>query len=294
MRRRLGARVLCHDFCVARGTVRLDRTLSKLGVASRAEAKRLIAAGRVRVGGRIVRDASVLVVPETSRIVVDETTAARPPWRTIALHKPRGVVTTRRDPEGRRTVFDVIGDEAHALVAVGRLDMASTGLLLLTTDTQLANHLTDPANGILRRDIVTVGRRLEEEDRVRMLAGVERLRAASVSIRKRSLRETHLIVELIEGQNREIRRMLHALNHPVTKLMRVAFGTIELGNLQPGAWREVQRSEVETMRRSLRPEGDEAADGRCAPGRECVPGFAPECMQQHDPIVGCDDEVRRR
>lgn len=233
----------------SKGTVRLDRALSKRGVASRAEAKRLIADGRVRVAGRIVRNAAHLVVPEQTEITVDDAKPATRAWRTIAFYKPRGVVTTRRDPEGRPTIFDVLGDEARSLVAVGRLDMASTGLLLLTTDTQLANDLTDPSNAIVRRYVVTVRGALDDADATRMSAGIDGLRAKSVLIRKRSSRETHLIVELVEGKNREIRRMLESLGHPVTKLMRVAFGSIELGDLQPGEWREVTAREFPKRRR---------------------------------------------
>jgi 23S rRNA pseudouridine2605 synthase len=229
---------------VKRGVVRLDRALSKLGVASRSEAKRLIADGRVRVGGRVVRDAALSVLPERGNITVNGTAPSTRRWRTIAFNKPRGVVTTRRDPHGRRTVFDVLGDEARSLVAVGRLDMASTGLLLLTTDTRLANYLTDPANAIVRRYIVTVRGAVRDAETERMVAGVNGLRASSVVVRKCSARETHLIIELVEGKNREIRRMLDALGHPVTKLMRVAFGAVELGKLQPGEWREVSRGEM--------------------------------------------------
>jgi 23S rRNA pseudouridine2605 synthase len=224
--------------------VRLDRALSKLGVASRAEAKRLIADGLVRVAGRVVRDAAHLVVPEHADITVENAKAAFRVWRTIAFHKPKGVVTTRRDPEGRPTVFDVLGDEAGTLIAVGRLDMASTGLLLLTTDTQLANYLTDPSNAIVRRYVVTVRGALQDDDAAQMTAGVNGLCAHSVVVRKRSARETHLIVELVEGKNREIRRMLESLGHPVSKLMRIAFGGIQLGELQPGTWREVTRAEI--------------------------------------------------
>jgi 23S rRNA pseudouridine2605 synthase len=229
---------------VTKGLVRLDRALSRLGLASRSEAKRLIADGRIRVAGRVVRDGALLLNAERGGITIDGRTAIAPSWRTIAFHKPRGVVTTRRDPEGRRTVFDVLGEEARSLVVVGRLDMASTGLLLLTTDTRLANYLTDPDNAIARRYVVTVRGTLEDADADRMTAGIEGLRASSVVIRKRSRRETHLIIELVEGKNREIRRMLEALGHPVTKLMRVAFGPIELGRLQPGEWRDVGRAEI--------------------------------------------------
>ena len=226
------------------GVVRLDRELSKLRIASRSEAKQLIADGHVRVAGRIIRDTGHLVVPEQTGITVDDAKPVARAWRTIAFHKPRGVVTTRRDPDGRPTVFDVLGGEAASLVAVGRLDMASTGLLLLTTDTQLANYLTDPSNAIVRRYIVTVRGAVGDEDAARMIAGLDGLRANAVRVRKRSARETHLIVELVEGKNREIRRMLESIGHPVTKLMRVAFGGVELETLEPGQWRELTRAEI--------------------------------------------------
>src|SRR5437773_5699411 len=106
---------------MSRGVVRLDRALSKLGLASRAEARRLVADGRVRVHGRSVYDPAMPVIPEQHEIAIDGTTAGPRGWRTIAFHKPRGVVATRRDPEGRRTVFDVLADEARSLVTVGRL-----------------------------------------------------------------------------------------------------------------------------------------------------------------------------
>src|SRR5262245_64520221 len=118
------------------GTVRLDRALSKLGIASRARARQLIAEGRVRVSARVVLGPAHPIVPEKAELTVDGSTVAAAGWRTIALHKPKGVVTTRRDPDGRRTVFDLLGADGASLVAVGRLDLASTGLLLLTTDTQ--------------------------------------------------------------------------------------------------------------------------------------------------------------
>ena len=221
--------------------VRLDRALSKLGLASRTEARGLIAGGRVRVRGLVVTDASQLVDPESRSITLDGGKPRHRGWRTIALNKPRGVITTRRDPEGRRTVFEVLGDAGHGLVAVGRLDMASTGVLLLTNDTQLANRLTDPAQRIVRRYAVTVRGSVDDAAVDRMMKGIDGLSAESVVVRKRSARETHLIVELVEGKNREIRRMFAALGHEVTRLMRVAFGPIELGTLQPGEWKELTR-----------------------------------------------------
>jgi 23S rRNA pseudouridine2605 synthase len=224
--------------------VRLDRALSKLGVASRAEARGMIQSGQVSVAGRVVTDPSHLVVPERGAIVVAGRRASRAGWRTIALHKTRGTITTRRDPEGRPTVFDALGSVSDGMIAVGRLDMASTGLLLLTSDTQLAARLTDPAAAIVRRYIVTARGRVSDEDAARITAGIDSMAARSVQVLKRSNRETHLAIELTDGKNREIRRLLTATGHEVTRLLRVAFGRIELGTLAPGEWREVTHQEI--------------------------------------------------
>jgi 23S rRNA pseudouridine2605 synthase len=218
-------------------TTALNRALSKLGILSRSAATDAIRAGRVRVDGRVVRDPAEPVVPERARIAVDGVRQARAAWRTIVLHKPRGVVTTRRDPEGRQTVFDVLGDAGRGLIAVGRLDRATTGLLLLTTDTQLANWITDPANSIPRVYLVTVRGEMTP-------ATIDRLPAPRVVVRKASHRESHLIVELRQGRNREVRRMFEAVGHEVTRLKRVSVGGLELGTLQPGQWRELSRAEV--------------------------------------------------
>ena len=201
----------------------------------------------------MVTDASCLVVPERSAIVVAGARASRAAWRTIALHKTRGTITTRRDPEGRPTVFDALGAVADGMIAVGRLDMASTGLLLLTTDTQLAARITDPAAAIVRRYIVTARGRVSDEDAAGIKAGIDGLSAHSVQVLKRSNRETHLAIELIEGKNREIRRLLAATGHDVSRLLRVAFGGIELGTLAPGEWREVTPEQIaETLAKGAR------------------------------------------
>jgi len=226
------------------GRVRLDRALSKLGGASRAEASRLIAAGRVTVGGKVVNDPARPVVPERDRLAIDGHAVRRRAWRMIALHKPRGVVTTRRDPEGRPTVFDVLGEASTGLVTVGRLDLATTGLLLLTTDTQLANWLTDPANHIVRRYVVTARGEVTDADAARMAGGIDGLAASEVHIRKRSARETHLVVELTEGRNREVRRLFEGIGREVVRLKRLSFGGFELGELQPGEWRLIARPDV--------------------------------------------------
>jgi 23S rRNA pseudouridine2605 synthase len=216
--------------------VRLARALSKLGILSRTQAIAAIRAGRVRVDGRVIIDPAHRVVPERVSIAVDDRPQARAAWRTILFHKPRGVVTTRRDPEGRRTVFDVIGEPARTLNAVGRLDLATSGLLLLTTDTQLANWIADPASDVPRVYVVTVRGEVT-------VADVARVNAA-VTIRKASARESHLVVELRRGRNREVRRMFEAVGHEVTRLKRVRLGGLELGSLEPAEWRDLSRSEV--------------------------------------------------
>jgi 23S rRNA pseudouridine2605 synthase len=226
------------------GRVPLARALSKLGISSRSAAIAQILDGRVAIAGRIVRDPGHLVVPESARITLDGATARRSAWRLLMLNKTRGTMTTRRDPAGRPTVFDALGDEGHGLIAVGRLDLATTGLLLLTTDTQLAHRLTDPASGIVRRYAVTVRGSMSEKDAGRLVSGIDDLRADSVRVRKRSARETHLIVELREGRNREIRRLCAAVGHEVIALKRVAFGGLELGDLPAGRWRTVSKDEL--------------------------------------------------
>jgi 23S rRNA pseudouridine2605 synthase len=234
-----------------RNRVPLERALSKLGLASRSEARELIVSGRVKVDGRRASDPRALVVPERVKISIDGQTVGRAAWRLVLLHKPRGVVTTKRDPEGRPTVYDSLQASSSAdsadrawmdrLVPVGRLDLASTGLLLLTSDTRLADWLTNPRNAVVRRYVVTIRGPMRPDAQASLPD------AATIRVLKRSNRETHLIVELTEGKNREIRRMFDAVGHEVTRLKRIAFGGLELGDLQPGRWREVSREECRVL-----------------------------------------------
>jgi 23S rRNA pseudouridine2605 synthase len=232
----------------ARGTVALNRALSKLGILSRAQATDAIRAGRVTVAGRVVRDPLLPVVPERARIALDGAVRREQSWRAILFHKPPGVVTTRRDPEGRPTIYDVIGEPARGLIAVGRLDFATSGLLLLTNDTQLAHRITDPANAVPRVYVVTVRGEVTDDERVRLEEGIssggERFRATVVTVRKRSRRESHLTIELREGRNREVRRLCESIGHEVTRLKRVRLGSLELGALGVGQWRELRRNEM--------------------------------------------------
>jgi 23S rRNA pseudouridine2605 synthase len=231
-----------------KGRVALERALSKLGLVSRRQARAAILAGRVTVDGETVIDPLRRVVPERDDIRLDARGAARGGRLVIACHKPRGVVVTRADPEGRPTIFDRLRDLPSGLVTVGRLDVATSGLLLLTNDTALANWLSDPRQALARVYLVTVRGRIGEEEAARMIAGVEdrgeTLRAGAVEVRKASGRESHLVMELRQGKNREIRRLCAALSHEVTRLRRVSFAGLELGELVPGEWRIVEESEL--------------------------------------------------
>ncbi|MEO8682467.1 MAG: pseudouridine synthase [Vicinamibacterales bacterium] len=228
--------------------VPLDRALSKLGLASRTEARALITAGRVRVDGAIATDIARMVIPERVAITIDNTRRERPELEVILLHKPRGVVTTKSDPQGRPTVYDSLtGLDTH-VVPVGRLDLATSGLLILTNDTRLADWLTDPATAIARVYLVTVRGRVAPETTRKLERGFavdgEHLAAVSAVVRKASGRESHLVVTLDEGKNREIRRLLAAAGHPVTRLRRAQYGGLELGTLAPGKWRRVTDAEI--------------------------------------------------
>jgi 23S rRNA pseudouridine2605 synthase len=229
-------------------TVALVRALSKLGYASRSQAFGLVRAGQVEVNGRVARDPALQVVPGLTRIEVSGQEVERGPWICLLLNKPRKVVTTRRDPEGRKTVYDLISDLPGRVIPVGRLDLASTGLLLMTNDTRFADWLTDPNTAVTRRYLATVRGELSDASAERLRAGVrdrgETLRAARLDILKRSRRETHVIVELIEGRNREIRRLMKAAGHEVTRLKRIAFGNVALGDLPPGRWRSMSLDDM--------------------------------------------------
>ena len=230
-----------------RATVWLERGLSELGLASRTQARELILAGRVSVNGTVVLNPASPIVPERVAIAIDGESRQKTPPITIALHKPRGYVTTRSDPEGRKTVYDLLGDLRERVIPVGRLDLATSGLLLLTNDTQFGNWLTDPRSKVPRVYLATVRNRATPDVADQLARGVvvdgERLKASSAVVRKASSRESHLIVTLKEGKNREVRRLLAAVGHPVTQLRRVQIGGLELGTLGPGQWRPVSEAE---------------------------------------------------
>ena len=230
------------------GKVQLERAFSKLGIMSRSETKKYIEAGRISVDGRVIKDPAYLVIPESARIMIDGKPIIKAQNFTIVLNKPKGIVTTKSDEKGRRTVFDLLPDHLKHLHPVGRLDMATTGLLIMTTDTQFSNFLTDPGNQIPRIYTVSVTSLITDADLKRLSEGImdkgELLKPRSITLRKASQKESHLTIELTEGKNREIRRMFEALGSEVTALKRIAFGNLKLGNLEPGQYREVAKKEI--------------------------------------------------
>ncbi len=225
------------------GKVALERALSKLGLASRSQTRQWILEGRLGVNGRTVKDPDFLVVPEKDVFTVDGKALKPAARQTIMLNKPKGYVTTKSDEKGRKTVYDLLPKELHNLHPVGRLDMNTTGLLLLTNDTKLSSYLTEPSNGIEREYVVSVEGRIEDKDIEVLLAGIEDdgeiLKASQLTARKISGRESHLDVILTEGKNREIRRMFKAIGHEVISLKRIAFGTVTLGDLPSGQYKNI-------------------------------------------------------
>lgn len=230
------------------GKVPLERALSKLGAASRSQTREWVLKGRLQVNGRTVRDTMCMVSPEKDTFTVDGKPMRKDGWQAIMLNKPKAVVTTKSDEQGRRTVFDLLPSELRTLHPVGRLDMATTGLLILTNDTRLSSYLTDPVNAVLRTYIVTVAGEVTQSELAKAAAGImddgELLKPSAITLRKTSGRESHLTVQLSEGKNREIRRLFEALGHEVTQLKRVAFGPLQLGALEPGQYRRLTREEL--------------------------------------------------
>ncbi len=247
--------------------VSLRRALSKAGAATRTEATDLVTAGRVRVGGRVVLDPALRVDPARDRIELDGRDVGDAPApataRVLAVNKPRGVVTTRSDPEGRPTAWSLLPPDGGRLRFVGRLDRASAGLLLATDDTRLAAALEDPRAAVERVYRVKVRPRVGEDALTTVRAGVvvgrRRARPASVEVESHGPRSSWLRVTLTEGVNREIRRLAAAAGLEVEHLVRVSFGPVALGDLPPGRARELPPAEVATLRAALQ--------GRGAPSR---------------------------
>jgi 23S rRNA pseudouridine2605 synthase len=236
---------------------RLQKLLSMAGVASRRASEEIILQGRVEVNRTVVRTLGTKADPAKDTIKVDGRRLRfdnRP--RYILLNKPKGVVTTRKDPEGRRTVIDLLKGVREYVYPVGRLDYESEGLLLLTSDGDLAARLTHPRHAVERvYEAVVVGTPADDDlEKLRRGVFLDGARTAPAQVRRTgtSGKARHelatLIITLHEGRNRQVRRMFASIGHPVRTLTRIRMGPIRLGELRPGHWRDLTPAEVQKLR----------------------------------------------
>jgi 23S rRNA pseudouridine2605 synthase len=226
--------------------VRLNAYLARSGVASRRGADELIKAGRVTVNGAAGELSTF--VESTDVVRVDGREVGKQSLRHVLLNKPRGTITTARDPQGRPTVVDLVGGDIR-VVPVGRLDRDTTGVLLLTNDGELAHRLAHPRYNVEKVYVADVEGEPDDET-IRALAdGVELEDGATAPARVRRLGPSRLELGLHEGRNRQIRRMLETVDHPVVRLRRSRYAGLTTGRLGRGEWRELSRDEVARLRR---------------------------------------------
>ncbi|HET7463030.1 MAG TPA: pseudouridine synthase [Longimicrobium sp.] len=234
--------------------VRLQAFLAHAGIASRRAAEELIASGRVFVNGESVTAPGIKVRPGVDEVQVEGQPVVVQPITWIALHKPKGYVTTRDDQYGRKTVYDLLPERYHGLFHVGRLDRDSEGLILLTNDGTLANRMLHPSFGITKEYWADVEGKPTAEEMHRLTEGVEdegeTLKAESVRrLHQTGEHEHRMSIVLVEGKNREVRRMMEAVGHPVNRLIRRRFGPVALGELKPGKYRVVTDTELAGLRK---------------------------------------------
>jgi 23S rRNA pseudouridine2605 synthase len=222
---------------------RIAKRLARAGLCSRREAERWIAERRVAVDGHVL-DSPAFTVTAASRITVDgKPLKAAEPARLWRYHKPAGLVTTHRDPAGRPTIFAALPKDLPRVISIGRLDLPSEGLLLLTNDGALARHLELPATGWIRRYRVRAYGHVDPEALAKLKAGVTvagvRYGPIEASLERKQGRNAWLIVALGEGKNREVRKVLEHVGLTVNRLIRISYGPFQLGHLEKGAVEEV-------------------------------------------------------
>lgn len=239
---------------------RLQKVLASAGVGSRRHCEELILAGRVEVGGEVVTELGTKVDPGREQIRVDGIRLPRPGRVYYALNKPAGVVCTSRDPSGRPRAIDLIPGRPERLFTVGRLDLFSEGLILLTNDGELANRLTHPRYGVRKTYRVLVAGHPTREVVSSLRRGMHLAEgfasACAVRIKRRDKKSTVLEIVLDEGRNREIRRLLARVGHKVLRLVRIGIGPLRLGNLAAGEYRRLGREEVRALRRAAKIRGE--------------------------------------
>jgi pseudouridine synthase len=240
----------------SKATMTLDRVLSRYGLASRIAAQEAIRAGHLRVNGRIVRDPNCWVAPGQDVIQLNgrRLKPARKVYRLF--YKPKGVITSHGDPEGRKTVYDCLGEDSGWLFPVGRLDKDTSGLLMLTNDTEFADFVTNPDSQVLKTYLVKANALLSDETIARLNVGVEMKRgdrAQPVCVRRLEDRGKYTWLEIVlsEGKNREARRMIEAVGFKVLKLVRTRIGPLTLEGLEVGKWRALTAAEVAAIRQGI-------------------------------------------
>jgi 23S rRNA pseudouridine2605 synthase len=229
----------------------LERVLSKAGIGSRVEARSWIHAGRVTVNGKLIRNPDHWIDMQRDRVRFDDKPLEARERVYLLLYKPTGYLTTYKDPEGRPTVYDLVADVGTFLSPVGRLDLDTSGLLLMTNDTRFAEHVTNPASHVPKTYLVKSSTLLTDAQLQQLRDGIELTdgptRPATVTRVRDSAKYTHLEITLTEGRNRQVRRMVEALGARVLKLVRVKVGRIAIGTLPIGKWRMLTRAEVASL-----------------------------------------------
>lgn len=231
--------------------IRLQKILAEAGIASRRAAEGFIREGRVAVNGAKVTELGVRADPATDTITVDGQPVRPRRKLYVALNKPRGFLCTRQDTEGRRIAHDLLPPEWKNLVPVGRLDRDSEGLLLLTNDGDFCLRLTHPRYGIRKRYVAVVEGKLDESLLKPLTEGIrdagELLKAERVRLLSANQSHSRVELDLSEGRNREVRRLLGSLGFPVVELRRTQIGPLRLGELPPGRWRVLSPAEVKSL-----------------------------------------------
>ena len=229
----------------------LERVLSKSGLASRTIARGWIGEGRVAVNRRTVRDPDHWVDPHRDRITLDGKALRSAAKTYILLYKPKGYLTTRKDPEGRPTVYDLTSGAGMWLSPVGRLDLDTSGLLLMTNDTDFAERIANPQHKASKTYQLKAATLLSDEQIAQLRRGIELTdgptRPAEVNRLRDRGKHTFLEMTITEGRNRQVRRMIDAVGSKVLKLVRVAIGPIRIGDLQIGKWRHLTNAEVRVL-----------------------------------------------
>jgi pseudouridine synthase len=229
----------------------LERVISKAGLGSRTEARRWIHQRRVRLNGRIVEHPDAWVDLERDMVTFDDRPLTVRERLYVLLYKPTGYITTYKDPEGRPTVYDLIADVSTFVSPVGRLDLDTSGLLLMTNDTQFAERVTNPDSHLPKTYLVKASKVLSDDHLQQLRDGVMLkdgpTRPAQVVRLRDSGKYTHFEITITEGRNRQVRRMVEALDAKVLKLVRVQIGSLRIGALQIGKWRHLTDDELEVF-----------------------------------------------